>query len=51
MAVRLLLLEKNDNQTVGRGRYRNIYTAFYCNVLYPVLLFLLYDDAAVGEAN
>jgi len=29
MVVALLLLEKNENQTVGRGSYQNIYIACY----------------------
>jgi hypothetical protein len=43
MVVALLLLEKNDNQTVRRGSYLNISIALYCNVLYPVLIFFHCD--------
>ena len=51
MLVTSLLLEENDSHTVGRGSYQNIYIAFYCNVLYPVLLFSFMIMDAVGEAT
>jgi len=51
MPVRLLLLGKHDNHTVGRGRYQNVYIAFYCNVLYRSCYFSFILMDVVGDAN